>query len=69
MVSPAGAADLLVKAPPPAPVPAWSWTVQLMGFGTRDLLFVGVPAASGNFTEDVRENINMVKAGINYRFH
>jgi outer membrane immunogenic protein len=49
----------------------WSAFLQYnyMGFGTRDLLFVGVPAAAGNFTEDVRENINVVKAGINYRFH
>jgi outer membrane immunogenic protein len=50
----------------------WSAFVQYnyMGFGTRDLLFVGVPPAlSGNFTEDVRVNINVVKVGINYRFH
>ena len=41
-----------------------------MGFGTRDLLFVGTPeAVAGQFTEDVRDHINVVKAGVNFRFH
>jgi len=50
----------------------WSAFVQYnyMSFGTRNLVFVGTPQALvGEFTEDVRENISVVKAGINYRFH
>jgi outer membrane immunogenic protein len=49
----------------------WSAFVQYnyMGFGTRDLLFVGSPPSTPSFTEDVRVNINVVKVGINYRFH
>ena len=49
----------------------WSAFVQYnyMGFGTRDLLFVGTPAVAGQFTEDVRDHINVVKAGVNFRFH
>jgi outer membrane immunogenic protein len=50
-----------------------NWSVFLqynyMSFGTRDLLFVTTPAAVGNFTENVRDRINVVKAGINYRFN
>jgi outer membrane immunogenic protein len=49
----------------------WSAFLQYnyMRFGTRDLLFVGITAAVGDETEDIRENINVVKVGINYRFH
>jgi outer membrane immunogenic protein len=49
----------------------WSAFLQYnyMGFGTRDLLFVGSPPSAGNFTEDIRDSINVVKVGINYRFH
>jgi outer membrane immunogenic protein len=48
----------------------WSAFLQYnyMGFGTRDLLFVGSPPSAGNFTENIRESINVVKVGINYRF-
>jgi hypothetical protein len=40
-----------------------------MGFGTRDLVFVGNPASIGLVNQDVRDHINVIKAGINYRFH
>jgi opacity protein-like surface antigen len=53
MAMPAGAADLLVKAPPPTPVPAWSWTGFYIGGN------VGGAWAKSDW----------VKAGINYRFH
>lgn len=42
----------------------WSAFLQynFVDFGTRDVSFAGV------FTEDIRENTNIVKAGVNYRF-
>jgi len=49
----------------------WSAFLQYnyMGFGTRDLVFVGNPASIGLVNQDVRDHINVIKAGINYRFH
>jgi outer membrane immunogenic protein len=50
----------------------WSAFVQYnyMGFGTRNHLFhsVNPPTIPGE-TEVVRDNINVIKAGINYRFN
>jgi len=41
-----------------------------MGFGTRDLQFTtALSDGTPPFTEDVRDHINVVKAGINYWFH
>jgi outer membrane immunogenic protein len=51
----------------------WSAFLQYnyVAFGTRDLTFLyqppNVPLA-GNYTEDIRENVNVIKFGINYRF-
>ncbi len=60
---------------------AWGWTIGVgleyafardwsaflqynyMGFGTRDLSFGG-----GLFSENISENVNIVKVGVNYRF-
>lgn len=39
-----------------------------MDFGKRDLTLVGVPAGSGNFSEDISENEHVVKLGLNWRF-
>jgi outer membrane immunogenic protein len=50
----------------------WSAFVQYnyMGFGTRDLQFTtALSDGLSPFTEDIRDHINVVKAGINYRFH
>jgi len=51
----------------------WSAFLQYnyVGFGTRDLTFLYQPPnipLSGNYTELVRENVNIIKFGINYRF-
>jgi outer membrane immunogenic protein len=50
----------------------WSAFLQYnyMGFGTRDLqLTTLLSDGLMPFTEDIRDHINVVKAGINYRFH
>jgi outer membrane immunogenic protein len=50
----------------------WSAFLQYnyMGFGTRDLQFTTLLSDGlSPFTEDIRDHINVVKAGINYRFH
>jgi outer membrane immunogenic protein len=50
----------------------WSAFVQYnyMFFGTRDLQFsTALSAGTPPETENVRDHINVVKAGINYRFH
>lgn len=50
----------------------WSAFLQYnyLAFGTRDLLFAVVSStATTPFSEDIRDHINVVKAGINYRFH
>jgi outer membrane immunogenic protein len=47
------------------------WSAKLeydyVGLGTRNLTFVSV-APPFKFTEDVRQNLQEVKFGINYRF-
>ena len=51
---------------------AWaaSWSVKLeydyMGFGTRNVSFHD--PAGGGYTEDIRQNLHVIKVGINYRF-
>jgi hypothetical protein len=41
-----------------------------MGFGTRDLqLTTLLSDGLMPFTEDIRDHINVVKAGLNYRFN
>jgi outer membrane immunogenic protein len=47
----------------------WSVFVQYnyMRFGTRDLQFSLVPSGAPDFTENIRDQINVIKAGINYR--
>jgi outer membrane immunogenic protein len=50
----------------------WSVFVQYnyMGFGARDLQFSTVLSdGQAPFTQDIRDHINVVKAGINYRFN
>lgn len=50
----------------------WSAFVQYnyMGFGTRNQFFPSInPPTARPETEVVRENINVIKAGINYRFN
>jgi len=48
----------------------WSAFVQYnhVDFGTRDLTFVSTLAIIPNFTENIREHLDIVKLGINYRF-
>jgi outer membrane immunogenic protein len=50
----------------------WSAFLQYnyMRFGTRDLQFTtAVADGVGPFSEDIRDHIHVVKAGINYRFN
>ena len=50
----------------------WSAFLQYnyLKFGTRDVQFTtDLSDGSAPFTEDVRDHINVVKAGVNYRFH
>jgi outer membrane immunogenic protein len=48
------------------------WSAKLeydyIGLGTRNLTFVDAPPSTGRFTEDVRQNLQLVKFGVNYRF-
>jgi outer membrane immunogenic protein len=48
--------------------PNWSAKIEYdyIAFGTRNTAFT---SPVGPFTEDVRQNISLVKAGVNYRFN
>jgi outer membrane immunogenic protein len=49
-----------------------NWSIRaeydFMDFGTRDESFLGIPPASPVLTENVRDRIQVVKVGVNYRF-
>jgi outer membrane immunogenic protein len=74
--TPAFAADMAVKAPPPAPAPVPTWTglrpnINLSILAPKTIRVVALLAPTGlpaSFNAAFRDQFNAVRLGLNYRF-